>query len=1040
MMKKAETTKQNRRRSTGCKRKMLERIVSMLCLVLLLTVTIINDVAVAAKGSIIIGSVQSGKESGKETEEESQAIAETETESESETETENEAEATVLTYKKDGDYEIEVSYGSAANIPKGAELKVTEIQEGTEAYDTYLSKTLNVLAKENENGNSAEKLAVSFARYFDISFVAEDKEVEPDEAVGVKIQYAQPIEVAGDETVHTVHFLETQKEPEVLDTNTLTNDAGDVREVIFTQESFSVTGTVVTGTAADLPEDAQVNEESQNMIFVYYPQNTLDITSDSKKAATINTVKFTVNLLDKDGKITTLVPGTAEIPANIPDSFTTGPETTVAELLSHISVNGYTLEDGYAFFFWNGNAALSGGMDLDGAAAHSVKTIKNFTQNSDYYGAGAGAYGQTTASQVYGTIGYTMTDLGSDVLLNPGKTLTGYGSGNGDWNPDIDPSKKFYAYEYGGVLHIVLKPVTEGLAFKTNFFNYAESVNKVVDTTLCHDMEYVNNRWQGKLTMTSKEIENALTPPTADYEFDGWYDAKDDDGNGTGNKIEGGELQYSDKTVYARWVSKGETKPDDSFIKVQKIVAGISLADLPADFAINIYKNADQTELMETLTKAGAEQNGNTLTWKVDNMSMGTYYIEETGAAAGKLTVTPSAAGGTIEDDGLITVSARSPEITVNSITEITANSSTMADISDGYICASLTKNRGYFIWTAKTLSASEREALTAAITAKGSGLTVTNPRFYSSVDKLEKGINIDNAYIRISGDKLEFSENSIWDQVYTGTYTVDTATDAEISITNTYTTSLEVTKLWEPDDTLVSDDTVVKAAVYDGDNSLIQTVDLSKADSWTKKVTGLDPQKTYRVAELDANGNDVEANANINIAGQSYKVTYSDAAPQEDRTLKATITNTLNTSAIEITKADSRDETKKLPDAEFKIEKLVSGEGELEQYVEFGKANEKTDENGKATFDGLENGTYRITEVKAPDGYTISEAPQIITVDYKNNANSSGKITITVKNAAIYSLPATGGIGTYWFTFIGVSILMTAFLLLITNLKKRRI
>ena len=1244
MMKKTETTKQNKRRPAGRKRKMLERIVSMLCLVLLLTVTIISDVSVAAKGGrLIIGSVQSDKdkkekeseaasESDKSTEAESQSEStseteltteseagdtvtgvmveitaeevnlrteastnadvlasattgdrfpwvettndgeydwyqidhegnvayvrsdmavivgeevQTEAESESETETESEseseAEATVLTYKKDGDYEIAVSYGPEANIPEGAELKVTEIKEGTDAYDTYLSRSLNVLAEENEDINSAEELTVSFARYFDISFMADGKEFEPEEAVDVKITYAQPIEVADDETVNTVHFPETQKEPEVLDTDTQTNKAGDVKEVVFTQESFSVTGTVVTGTnaysleagnyaiasassgtvsvyngtsqgvagavagttltiedatstsgltysvsqnyynsiisvngqsysisyannnayylsytkpsgrntktyyltydssgwntsntnrsAVALIKDVQVKAEPQNITFVYYPQNSLGGASDSQKAENINTVKFTVNLLDADGKITTLVPGTTEIPANIPDRFTTGPETTVAELLSHISVNGYTLEDGYAFFFWDGNAAISGGMDLSAAGAHSVKTFKNFTVRSDVYKTESN-WPYSGSGHLYGTIGYTMTDIGSDQILS-----------RQDWNANVDPSQTHWAYEYGGVLHIVLKPMTEDLKYKTFFFNYAESGDKVVATTLC-DMEYINNMWQGKLKMTTKEVEVALTPPTADYVFDGWYDAQDADGNGTGEKIKGGELQYSDKTVYARWVAKGESKPDDPFIKVQKTVSGISLADLPDGFAINVYKDADRTELVATLTKNDAEQSGDTLTWIINDVATGTYYIEETGAAVGGLTVTPSVADGTAAEDGLITVRTLSPAITVDSVTEITTNSSTTFDITDGYICASLTKNRGYFIWTEKTLSASEREALVAAITAKGSGqfgsgkVTVNNTKFYSSADKLESGINIDNAYIRVSNNKLEFSEKSIWNQVCTGTYTVDKAIDAEIAITNTYTTSLEITKEWEPD-TFVLDTTTVKAAVYEGAN-FIESVELSKAENWKATVRGLDPEKTYQVVELDKDGTSIDENDDVYIDGQSYKVTYSDVEPQTDKTLKATITNTLNTSSLEIIKVDSKDEDTTLRGAEFKLEKRISGEGEPEEYKEIGKKT--TGEDGKVTFEGLENGTYRLTEVKAPDGYMISGAPQNITVDYKNKEKSSDKITITVKNAEIYSLPATGGIGTYWFTLIGVSILMTAFLLLITNLKKRRI
>lgn len=667
----------------------------------------------------------------------------------------------------------------------------------------------------------------------------------------------------------------------------------------------------------------------QNLTFVYYPQNTLSSNSDAQKAKNINTVKYTVNLLDESGKLTTVTPEAS----GIPSPLTLGPEVTVAELLSHISVTGYTLENGYAFFFWNGNQALSGGMDLSGAGAHSVKTIKNFTRNSDYYGAGAGIYGGDTQKQVYGTIGYTMTNLGSNNLLSPGKTLDGYGSGNGDWNPDTDPSKKFYAYEYGGVLHIVLTPVSKTTPLKTRFYNYAESGEKIVDTTDCHDMEYTSNQWQGKLTLTELSGQD-LTPPTDGYVFKGWYNDHDDEGNGIGTEIKGEEVQTEDWTVYARWEVKEQSVPDTSFVRVQKTFSGITADQIPDNFGIQIYSDAACTQVAASLSKNQATVNGTTLTWTVEDLAAGTYYVKETGTDISGKILTVTVAGGNVDAKGVITVTTQNPTMTASIPEQITSGSDTVFDLTSGYICASLTNNT-YFIWTAEHLSVGEREALIEAITQNGaeqfgSGkITIGNSVFYSSADKLRNGIYVNNAYIKVSDGKLKFSQKSLWNQVAIGTYSKSQTQNAEIAVTNTYEQLHE----------------------------------------------------------------------------------------------------------IEITKVDATDLNKKLAGAQFKIEKLVSGTGDQEKYEDCGIANVITDSNGKAKFTGLTNGTYRITEIQAPDKYKISEKPAIVTLDDSTN----GTYEITVKNAALYKLPATGGIGTYWFTVTGVAILMTAAWLFMMNLKKRR-
>lgn len=122
---------------------------------------------------------------------------------------------------------------------------------------------------------------------------------------------------------------------------------------------------------------------------------------------------------------------------------------------------------------------------------------------------------------------------------------------------------------------------------------------------------------------------------------------------------------------------------------------------------------------------------------------------------------------------------------------------------------------------------------------------------------------------------------------------------------------------------------------------------------------------------------------------------------------------------------------------------------------------NWKTIQNGIKVINGdsdieltkLKSGIYRLTEIIAPKGYSILGSSicfkiSLGKVELVNEngeaANSSEmwtldetKKVLTIKNAKLYSLPESGGPGTYGFTISGVAILATALLLFIKN--KRR-
>ena len=93
------------------------------------------------------------------------------------------------------------------------------------------------------------------------------------------------------------------------------------------------------------------------------------------------------------------------------------------------------------------------------------------------------------------------------------------------------------------------------------------------------------------------------------------------------------------------------------------------------------------------------------------------------------------------------------------------------------------------------------------------------------------------------------------------------------------------------------------------------------------------------------------------------------------------------------------------------------------------------TDDNGKASFDGLANGTYYLVETKAPAGYNQLTEAKEVTV---NGGTTETALTVTerVENQAGTLLPSTGGMGTTVFYVLGAVLVVGAGVLLVT--KKR--
>ena len=174
----------------------------------------------------------------------------------------------------------------------------------------------------------------------------------------------------------------------------------------------------------------------------------------------------------------------------------------------------------------------------------------------------------------------------------------------------------------------------------------------------------------------------------------------------------------------------------------------------------------------------------------------------------------------------------------------------------------------------------------------------------------------------------------------------------------------------------------------------------------------------------------------------------------------------------IAVEKVDATDNTKKLQGVTFDLYRKLkdSDTTGLENPVKgltgrFEKVNKSaalmTDDNGEIFVSGLAKGTYYLVETKTKDGYNLLKAPVEVKIETSysltsttktetkdgkttttttitNGTTDAGVFTTTVKNSKGFTLPTTGGIGTFVFTFAGIAMMAAAVILLITGKKKK--
>lgn len=262
--------------------------------------------------------------------------------------------------------------------------------------------------------------------------------------------------------------------------------------------------------------------------------------------------------------------------------------------------------------------------------------------------------------------------------------------------------------------------------------------------------------------------------------------------------------------------------------------------------------------------------------------------------------------------------------------------------------------------------------------------------------------------------------------------------------------------------------DTMSEGLTYTGVTSVKIGDNAVGAENYTVTKTGtcgctfeVEFNNTY-IATLPA-GTQIEVeysaklneNAVVGLPGNAneIKLQYGDENKPSYTPVDKTITYTWDTKVIKYTTKDKKEillsgaifklSTDEAGNTVLKFHNL--GENKYEVCADIACTKEHvteitTDSTGTFLIEGLDAGTYYLTETKAPDGYNKLATPVTVTITGATTGED-GKLTYTtlenkVENKTGAELPSTGGMGTTLFYVVGGILVVAALVLLVT--KKR--
>lgn len=232
------------------------------------------------------------------------------------------------------------------------------------------------------------------------------------------------------------------------------------------------------------------------------------------------------------------------------------------------------------------------------------------------------------------------------------------------------------------------------------------------------------------------------------------------------------------------------------------------------------------------------------------------------------------------------------------------------------------------------------------------------------------------------------------------------------------------------------------------GDNGFTLTFDMVDYQEYVGQIITV----TYKVRVT-------EEAVNSDTTMNSVTLTYSNNPKDTTTTTTTPIEVPVYSSEINVIKVDAKDEEIRLAGASFVLKnadglyyqaigvngvitELTTTEGILDvNWVESLEVATLlvTDSDGIVTFKGVENGTYYLVEIEAPEGYNKLTGPVMIKVGYDSvDETNLGTVAVSheeiVENNSGTQLPITGGIGTTIFIIVGSLLVIVSSIILVTN------
>ena len=237
-----------------------------------------------------------------------------------------------------------------------------------------------------------------------------------------------------------------------------------------------------------------------------------------------------------------------------------------------------------------------------------------------------------------------------------------------------------------------------------------------------------------------------------------------------------------------------------------------------------------------------------------------------------------------------------------------------------------------------------------------------------------------------------------------------------------------------------------------------IKVPEISLKANESYKITGIPIGTFFTIEEITPTDGSTLDSISLNEVPQEAGVLHGDinaAKPEAVAVFKNTKKPKTSIQILKIKAGTSGENQVKLGGAEFKLEKLKD-DGTTSDPA-FTVQNVKTcdiignEEFGLAKFENLEDGTYQITETKAPDGYNLLKSPIKVEINRSDNSIkvdgrtdvfdkiSDNTIEIKVANQAKFQLPATGSWSRLILGFTGAIIAGTAIIMYLLLQKRRK-